>query len=205
MVSPLLHLLNGGHALIFICLFLFIEEAGIPFPVPGDAVLIAGGYLADTGGVSLPMILVLGYGSAITGAAVCYLLSRKLGRAFLVRHGRFVCVTPKRLARAERWMTRWGGKAVGIARLVPGTRINASIAAGCLRLSFRRFYTGVLVSTMVWIAGFVLLGDVLGSRITPLLPLLDKFMLVVVVGLLMMAFAYWANGRRRQLAGAPSV
>lgn len=167
--------LDGVQAYLLICSLVFVEEAGVPLPLlPGDLILLAAGYLAAVHSTQLFVFLPLGYASAVAGAVVCYLASRHLGRRAVLRVGRRVHLTPQRLARAEAWLARRGALAILVARVLPGTRINASIAAGCLRLPLRAFVLGVLPSTVIWLGGFTLLGYLAGDRVTPYLPWVDR-------------------------------
>jgi membrane protein DedA with SNARE-associated domain len=167
--------LDGPQAYLLICTLVFVEEAGVPLPfLPGDLILLAAGYLAAVHSTHLALFLPLGYGSAVLGALLCYAISRHLGRRAVLRLGRRVQLTPQRLARAEAWLARRGAPAIFLARVLPGTRINASIAAGCLRLPLRSFVAGVLPSTVVWLGGFTLLGYLLGDSVTPFLPWVDR-------------------------------
>ena len=185
--------LDGVSAYLLICGLVFVEEAGIPLPLlPGDLILLAAGYLAAVHSTHLTLFLALGWGSAVAGALVCYAVSRHLGRRAVLRLGRRVHLTPARLERAERWLARRGWLAIFVARVLPGTRINASIAAGCLRLPLRSFVAGVLPSTVVWLAGFTLLGFLLGDRVTPYLPWVDRAVgLAVTLTLLVLAVVWW--------------
>jgi membrane protein DedA with SNARE-associated domain len=193
-----LHLLGSGPALVIVCAFLLVEESGIPIPVPGDAVLMSAGYLAWVHGPGLLLFMPIGYLCAVTGAAICYWVSRKLGRAVIVRHGRKIQITEARLNKAEKLMNRAAARTVGIARMFPGGRINASIAAGCLNVPFKRFYSGVLISSVFWVAGFTLLGYVLGERMNSILPWLDKISIAIVPGFIVIAILEWNHRRQNR-------
>lgn len=83
-------------------------------------------------------------------AAVCFAISRALGRAPVE-----VLVGKAGLESADRWFARWGLYAVLVARLVPGISFDIiSYAAGITRMSFRRFLAatalGILPQTFVY-------------------------------------------------------
>jgi membrane protein DedA with SNARE-associated domain len=193
--------LDGFPAYLLICSLVFVEEAGVPLPfLPGDLILLAAGYLAAVHSTHILLFLPLGWGSAVAGALVCYVVSRHLGRSVVLRLGRRLHLTPERLDRAEGWLARRGAAAIFVARVLPGTRINASIAAGVLRLPLRTFVAGVLPSTFVWLGGFTLLGYLLGDRVTPLLPWFDRAVGAAATITAVVAFVLW--WRRRRAAAA---
>lgn len=192
--------LDGIQAYALLCTLIFVEEAGIPLPfLPGDVILLAAGYLAAVHSTHLLLFLALGYGSAVLGALVCYLASRHVGRRAVLRWGRHVHLTAARLEKAERWLSRRGWAAIFVARVLPGTRINASIAAGCLRLPLGSFARGVLPSTVIWLGGFTLLGFLLGDSVTSYLPWFDRAVGACISVALLVGVALW--WRRRRAAG----
>lgn len=202
-----LHALTGVQAYALVCLLVFIEEAGVPLPfLPGDVILLAAGYLAAIHVTHLAVFLPLGWAAAVLGALSCYLFSRHLGRPLVLRLGHLLRLTPDRLLRAEAWLARGGARAIFIARVLPGTRINASFAAGGLRLPLRSFVAGVLPSAAVWLLLFTLLGFWAGDDVTPLLPWFDRVVAGLLAGSLVAALVWWrvrtVRRRRRALAAA---
>lgn len=197
--------LDGFQAYLLICSLVFVEEAGVPLPfLPGDLILLAAGYLAAVHSTHLLVFLPLGWSSAVAGALLCYAVSRHLGRRAVLRLGRRVHLTPHRLERAEGWLARRGALAIFVARVLPGTRINASIAAGCLRLPLRSFVAGVLPSTVVWLGGFTLLGYLVGDRITPYLPWFDRGVGAAVTVTVLAGVLVWWRRRRAAAAAGPA-
>jgi membrane protein DedA with SNARE-associated domain len=193
-----LHDLNGVQAYLLLCLLLMIEEIGIPLPMlPGDVLLLAGGYLAAIGVLHISLFLVGAYVAIAAGACACYLVSRHVGRPAVTRWGRLVGLTDHRVAVAERWLHRNGTTAVAVARVLPGTRITMSMAAGCLRLPFRDFVLGVLPSTLVFAGSFTLVGFILGDRVTPLLPWYDRIAVGFGFVAVIAGTAIWLARRRR--------
>lgn len=200
-----LHSLTGVQAYVLICFLVFVEEAGVPLPfLPGDVILLAAGYLAAIGMVSLWLFLPCLYLSAVAGALLCYTFSRNVGRPLVLRLAGLLRLSPARLATAERWMLRGGALAIAVARVLPGTRINASFAAGGLRLPVRRFVAGVLMGTPAWLLMFTVAGDVLGDRVTPLLPWFDRSVVVLLALTAVAGLVVWRRRAARRGAEAQS-
>src|SRR5262245_18048449 len=90
------------HSFIIICLAVFLEELGIPMPIPTDILIIFAG---TVGGRSLPKLMLwfvlLSIASAL-GSSGLYLVVRLGGRPLVERFGRYVHLGPEQLARAER-------------------------------------------------------------------------------------------------------
>ena len=62
-------------------------------------------------------VIVAGTLGSYLGAAITYWISRALGRALIVRYGRFI--NPEKLEQAERWLARYETGGVFFARLLP--------------------------------------------------------------------------------------
>ncbi len=144
---------------------LIIEEAGIWLPIPSDVFVAYSGHLLESRLWLFPVALGGLTGSALAGASVLYWLSSRWGAIIMYGElGRMAHLNPDRIQRAEGWFKRWGYWAIIVARCLPGTRIPMSVAAGVFRVRYRVFAAGVIVSTAVWAAFFLIVGLTLGGK-----------------------------------------
>lgn len=165
---------GGTTTLLVVCGLLGIEEAGLPLLfMPGDLIAATGGYAASEHLISLPLLVASTWAATVVGALICYTLSARLGRPALVHWGRYVGLTPRRLDQASTWLQARGSLGIFIARILPGTRINASYAAGALLMKRRTFIIGVLPSAAIWVTGTTMVGYLAGQRMMGLLLPLD--------------------------------
>jgi membrane protein DedA with SNARE-associated domain len=144
---------------------LFIEEAGVPLPAPGDVfVLYVGAHVPHS---ALPLAAAwLGFVLVVlAGASTLYWISRRVGRDIAhSRVGRFIHLTPERLDRAEGWFARYGPVAIIFGRHVPGLRIPITVACGVLQVSYRLFAACVAISAAIWAGFWVAIGAVFGLQ-----------------------------------------
>src|SRR5271165_5042266 len=83
--------------------FLFIEEAGIPLPLPGDTLLLyAGTHHNAAIGYGLIVVLIATL-AVFSGSSLLYYIMRRGGRSVLDRYGKFLHISPQRLERIEQW------------------------------------------------------------------------------------------------------
>ncbi len=145
---------------------LYLEESGIPLPVPGD-VYVA--YLGrSTAGNTfqwlaawLGIILVV-----VGGSTNLYMVSRRWGRRLLEhRVAALFHLDRERIATAEQWFSRWGMLAIIFGRHVPGLRVPITVAAGIARVPYRVFSVSVAISTAVWAGVWLWLGAHFGPSI----------------------------------------
>jgi membrane protein DedA with SNARE-associated domain len=145
---------------------LYVEESGLPMPVPGD-VYVA--YIGRAATGSAPGLIAgwLGIIVVVTaGATNLYYISRRWG-ARLVRHrmARAFHVNPERMATASRWFARWGVVAIIFGRHIPGFRVPLTVVAGTIKFPYRKFALSVAASTSVWAGFYLLLGNIFGNPV----------------------------------------
>jgi membrane protein DedA with SNARE-associated domain len=191
---------------------LYIEESGVPLPVPGD-VYVA--YLGKLNASSFSNLVLswLGIIAVVVGGATnLYLVSRRFGPA-LLRH-RFVHdvlgVDEARLERVRRWSKRWGALAIIFGRHVPGFRIPVTVLAATTGVPYRIFAPSVAVSTAVWAAIGLWIGATFGQSIGnllaryPWLYLVALGLVIVAVAVAVVRFLRVGNPAPLPAGGGPS-
>jgi membrane protein DedA with SNARE-associated domain len=182
----LLHHQSSGLFLV-----IFLEELGVPLPVPGDAAIMYGGYLTTTGAIPYPLAYVAVVSGAVLGSACNLTLSRRYGRPFIQRFGKYVGINEEKLSRAEGMFKRWGPWAIIVGRHIPGLRIVLSALSGILEVPYRVFIPCVFVSATIWAAIFLEIGRRVGPRIREVFLIFPAHLLPwVLVGLAVVVIGY---------------
>ena len=192
--QPLTHALRIfvlDHQTAGLFVVIFLEELGVPLPAPGDAAIAYGGYLTTTGAIPYPFAYLAVVSAAVLGSACNLTLSRRYGRPFIDRYGRFVGITDAKLARAEGIFKRWGPWAIIVGRHIPGMRIVLSALSGILGVPYRVFVPCVLLSASIWAAIFLELGRRLGPRVRELFGVFPAHLIPwLLLGLILLAIGY---------------
>jgi undecaprenyl-diphosphatase len=156
--------LDAPWGYLVVGLATFLENSvGAGVIVPGETLVIVGGFYARTGELQLPMVALVAVVGAILGDNLGYWLGRRYGRGFFERHGRKVFVTPDRLSAAERYYYSHGGKTVFLGRFVPVVRSVGFIVAGISHMPWRRFFVYDVAGAVIWGIGHSVLGYALGA------------------------------------------
>jgi membrane protein DedA with SNARE-associated domain len=170
---------------------IFLEEIGIPLPAPGDAAIAYGGYLTTTGAIPYPLAYLAVVSGAVLGSACNLTISRRYGRPFIQRFGRYVGITDERLVRAEDIFKRWGPWAIIVGRHIPGMRIVISALSGILGVPYRVFIPCVLISSAIWAAIFLELGRRIGPRIREAFLIFPAYLIPwLLLGLALLVIGY---------------
>jgi membrane protein DedA with SNARE-associated domain len=147
--------LTGGYTGIIV---LMAMESSI-FPVPSEIVIPPAAFLAAQGKLSFTGVVLAGTLGSYFGSAITYWASRLIGRPLIVKYGRFVLPTPKKLERAERWLSRYEAGGIFFARLLPVVRHLISIPAGIVRMNFALFSVMTITGSAIWCYILAYLGD----------------------------------------------
>ena len=170
---------------------ILLEEIGIPLPAPGDVAITYGGYLTTTGAIPYPLAYVAVVSGAVIGATINVTITRRYGRPFIGRFGRYVGITDEKLVQAERIFKRWGPWAIIVGRHIPGMRIVLSALSGILNVPYRVFIPCVFISATIWAAIFLELGRLLGPRARGLFGLFPAHLIPwLLLGLALVLIGY---------------
>jgi membrane protein DedA with SNARE-associated domain len=129
------------------------------FPVPSEVVIPPAAFLAAQGHLNFTGVIIAGTVGSYFGSVITYWVSRSLGRALILRYGRFVLITPEKLERAEVWLERYEGGGVFFARLLPVVRHLISIPAGLVKMGFAMFSLVTIAGSAIWCYVLAYLGD----------------------------------------------
>ena len=136
----------------------------------------------------------------LLGGLIQFVLARGPGRGLLSRFGRYVGLTPRIDAAAEK-ISKGGVPGLAVSILVPGVRGVAIVASGLADLPLRRFLLGLALGSLLFLSLHFFLGYLGGSALFVLgraLPLSTSIPLVR--GLLVVVYALWVMAVGRQKA-----
>ena len=147
-------------------LILFIEEAGIPLPVPGDIFIATVSGLPKSNYFLVVITVVM---STLTGSTILFTISKKLGNPLLKKYGKYIKVTPEKIKKVEKWFEKYGGFAIVIGRLIPGLRTVTPFAAGLFDVPYKTFWFYSVIAALIWANIYFIIGKFFSELFTRLL------------------------------------
>jgi membrane protein DedA with SNARE-associated domain len=138
--------------------------------------------------------------AAIVGDNIGFGIGRLGGRALVLRYGRRVGLTERRLDKAEGFFRRHGGKVVAVARFVEGLRQANGIVAGIAKMPWRRFLAFNALGAVLWVGVWTAIGYAAGAHIGAVYDEVRRYSLVVVAVVVVAVLAKVAHHvvRRRR-------
>jgi membrane protein DedA with SNARE-associated domain len=193
----------AAYGLTAIFILMLVKSAGVPIPIPADAVMLAASAQAAAGKFVVSTAFIALLVALVIGGLIQFALVRGPGRSVLYRYGRYLGLTPARLDAATEKLKQRGLFGISLAILTPGVRSVAVPACGLAGISPQKFIGGLSLGSGLFLALHFFIGFVGGTLLKQIgtvisLPLL----LAVVVVLLLIGLGIWVIIRRRQLPEA---
>ena len=166
MLEKLLHLVAGlgPWAYLFVFVVAAAESAAfLGLLAPGETVTLFAGFLAEREILDLRVLMPLVAIAATLGDTIGYEVGRRLGRPWLLKHGRRVGVKPKHLERAQAFFEKHGPKAVFFGRWVGFARALVPFIAGSSHMRYRTFLLYNAMAAVSWAVVTLLLGYFAGA------------------------------------------
>jgi membrane protein DedA with SNARE-associated domain len=180
------HLIESyGYAIIVV----LVMAEGVGLPLPGETALItAAAFSAQSHRISIIGVILASFVGATAGGLGGYWIGKAGGLPFLTRRGHIFGITTERIAKARKFFTEHGPKAVFIGRFIAIVRIFAGIIAGVTNMRFGIFLLWNALGALVWSVVFGVLGYEFGNNLPRLEHLVGRTSLialgiVVVIGL----------------------
>lgn len=182
------YVIQYGYIAIFILVFL--QELGIPSPIPSELVLLFSGYLSFKGLLSLPLIILTAIGSVLVGTIIIYTIFYTSGKFLMERKPKWFPVSDKMIKRLTEKISKGGHTSIYLFRMISFTRGYSSIITGLLRIKPGKFLPIALISASAWVLVYVVLGYILGPSWDHVIKNIDRFKYVFFGILLVLIFIF---------------
>jgi membrane protein DedA with SNARE-associated domain len=185
---------NLGYPVLFV--LVMIESMGVP--VPGETAVILAGLAANTGRLSIVLVIAFASLAAIVGDNIGFEIGRRGGRALLERPGRYARERRRVLELGDPFFEKHGAKAVFLGRWIAGLRIWAAWLAGASEMRRSTFFLANAAGGISWATTVGLAAYFGGKAVEHVISQIGLYGgIAVVVVALGFVFAY----RRRSHTG----
>lgn len=186
-----------GLAAIFA--IMLVKSAGLPIPIPSDALMLATSARVAVGKLALPSAFIALLVALVAGGIIQFQLVRGPGRNLLYRYGKYLGLTPARLEAVSGRLKRSGIMGISVAILTPGVRSVAVPACGIADVSSRNFVSGLSLGSGSFLALHFLLGYIGGTLLSAAGNAISAPVLIGGILLfLLVGIGIWYVIRRRQ-------
>ena len=174
-----------------VLLGIMLENLGLP--LPGEAIVLVGGFLAGEGELSYVGVLASAIAGATIGGTCGYWVGVYGGWPLLLRVGRFFKVDDDQLTAIKHRFSHNAARAVFLGRFVTLLRIFASPLAGIAEMPYGRFMVYNSAGAMVWAAVMVTIAFFAGEMVSldQLVVWVGQFGIIVLGGIIAWFLVPW--------------
>ena len=159
--SDFIHNLSQyGYYIIF--LLVFLQEVGVPSPLPNELVLLFSGYMAYLGKLNIIYIILSALSGDILGSAILFTLFFFFGKHIMDRKPRWIPLPEAKLNKLSNKLQTMGFTGVFLGRLSPFIRGYVSVLSGLMNYSPRKYSAIIAISAPLWASFYVSSGFLLG-------------------------------------------
>ncbi len=161
-------------------------------PIPGDLVVVYGGYLAGTGRLNFLLVVVLATLGGALGFMTMYGIGSRIGHAVLDPE-RLQWMPKERVRRVHEWLEIHGYWVVLGNRFLSGARSVIALAVGVAEMSTAKVFVFATLSALLWTVLITYAGYALGENwhfVGEYLNAYGRIVLGVTVGGVLVYFAW---------------
>jgi len=149
-----------GYPGIF--LLMILESALIP--IPSEIIMPFSGFLVSKGTFDPISVVLAGTFGNLVGSILTYYLGIKVGRAFILKYGKYILFKKSHLEFTEELFEKYGDKISFFCRLLPAVRTYISLPCGVGKANFVKFSIYTFLGSLIWNSMLTYIGILLGNN-----------------------------------------
>ena len=183
-----------------IALFVLLTVGIIALPVPEETLMLIAGTLMFNGKLPIVSTILAAFFGALCGITVSYVIGRTAGHYLVIKYGRWVGLTEKRVQKAHDWFARFGKWALLIGYFIPCIRHLTGISAGTSEFSYKQFATYAYLGAAIWVSTFLSIGFFFGKQAMSLYERIEFKLEVVLIiaGVVLLAILCYIYKKMRK-------
>jgi len=155
------YIASYGYLAVFVLVFL--QEIGMPNPLPNELLLMFSGYLSFKGLLFLPFVILTAVSADFIGTNLLYVLFYNAGTIIMQKKPKWVPISAETINKLTTKLSKGGQLSIYIFRLTPFIRGYTSVIAGLLRVKPKVFFPIAMFSAVTWASFYVIIGKLIGS------------------------------------------
>jgi membrane protein DedA with SNARE-associated domain len=136
------------------------------------------------------LVIIAGIFGSLIGAWVNYAIARVVGRAALLKWGKWILLPEEKLLRTEEYMRRHGEIGTFIGRLIPVIRQYISFPAGLIRMPISKFSFFTGLGAGLWVTILAVIGYIAGENEELVKEWSQTALFWILIGCVVIIFVY---------------
>ncbi len=173
-------------------------------PIPGDMVVVFGGYLAGVGHLNVYAVWALSTLGGALGFMTMYAVGYWAGDA-VYDPDRLRWLPKGYMGKVRTWLHRWGYRVVLANRFLSGARSVISLAVGMAHMNRMRTLAYATISAFLWTGVIIWAGYLVGENWEVVSVYLKGYGWLILALTAAAGLAVWYRMRRRLVSGNGST
>lgn len=200
MPQEFVHFINQyGYLAIFA--LIFIQEIGIPTPIPNELLMLFSGYLTYTKALNLYLLLLTVVSADFLGASVLYTVFYFFGPYLIAHKPKWFPLSTQKINSISARINNGGLWSVFLGRVTPFIRGYVSVIAGLLHIKPKSYVPIAFITACLVTCTYVLTGHFLGPYWGQVAAKINtiKYLVLAIVVLIACFFAirYFRNKKAK--------
>ena len=184
----------------YLGIFVLLVLTGCGMPIPEEFPIVGAGFLASQGRLAPEWAFATCLAGALVGDSIMYFIGYHYGHSLLTKHpklGKYLGAQSEQ--KFEGALLRHGFKVMLMARFMVGIRGPVYLAAGVVRIPFRRFFVWDLACASLVVGLFFGLSYRYGENILELITDAEQTFTLIVLVIGLGCLLWWLRRRRQRL------
>ena len=186
----------GGYGSVI--LLMAIQSACIP--IPSEVIMPLAGFALAHNQWDLILLATLASLASNLGSVPAYWVGARGGRPMVERYGRYLLLSKRDLALADRFFDHYGSITVLVGRMLPIVRTFIAFPAGISKMNQFRFHLYTFIGSWPWCYALAYVGMKLGRSFQTdprFKAVFDRFHhgveAVILVAIIWFVWTHWKN------------
>lgn len=133
-------------------------------PIPSEIIMPFSGFLVSNGTFEPVSVVLAGTFGNLVGSILTYFLGIKVGRAFILKYGKYILFKKGHLEFTEEMFQKYGDKISFFCRLLPAIRTYISLPCGIGKANFVKFSIYTFLGSLIWNTMLTYVGIIFGHN-----------------------------------------
>lgn len=168
---------------------IFLQEVGLPSPIPNELVLLVSGYLIFSGHLNILAVIITVVLADMIASSILYFSFYFFGFYLFEKKPKWIPLSEKKMNSLKAKISKGGKGTIFLGRLTPFIRGYTSVISGLLQIRAAVFLPIAFSSALVWSTIYVTAGILIGPYWNKFIPHFKQAE-YLIAGLLICIFTF---------------
>jgi membrane protein DedA with SNARE-associated domain len=168
----------------------FLQEVGVPSPIPNEFVLLFSGYMSQTGVLKASLVILSAVVGDLLASFILYELFYFFGKTLMRRKTRWMPIAADKLEKLKHKIDTTGPFGTYLGRVTPFIKGYVSVLCGLLQVPQKKYSLILLVTSVVWAFVYVGGGYIAGPYFKDMALLNERHLFVLPALLLLVVILF---------------